>query len=264
MNRIDQKFEQLKQQNKKALITFITAGDPDIETTVKLVLEMEKSGADIIELGIPFSDPIAEGPVIQEASVRALAGGVNLDIIMDAVKKIRRQTQLPLVFMMYFNSIFKYGTKKFFERCADIGIDGVIVPDLPFEESGEIAEYSKRFGIYNILLVAPTSDSERMKKICGATKGFLYCVSSLGVTGERGEFKTDFSAMFDELNKDSDIPKCIGFGISTPQHVKQLKEYADGLIVGSAVVRRVADGATNEQKLNDVRKLVKELKSAFN
>lgn len=262
-NRIDSLFENLRAQGKKALVTFLTFGDPDIETSKSLVLEMEKSGADLIELGIPFTDPMAEGPVIQAANVRALKNEINLDIIFKAVAELREVTQIPLVFLMYFNSLLSYGTERFFESCKNSGVDGVIIPDLPFEESDEIYDYTQKYGVYQISMVSPTSSEERMKKICDRAKGFLYCVSSMGVTGAREGFSTDFDKMFAKLNSCSDIPKCIGFGISKPEHISALKHYCDGLIVGSAIVKQVAAGKTPEEKINNVKLKTQQLAAAL-
>lgn len=263
MNRVDKKFEELKKSGKKALITFISSGDPSLEMTKRLVLEMEKNGADLVELGVPFSDPIAEGPVIQRANIRALGGGVNLEKIFNTVEELRHDTQIPLVFLMYFNSILSYGTEKFFARCKSAGVDGVIIPDLPLEESGEISEYTEKYGVYQISMVAPTSGEDRIKKICARAKGFLYCVSSLGVTGTRQEFKTDFGSFFDVIDKYAVIPKCIGFGISSPEHISKLKDYCDGLIVGSAVVKQIESADTDEERLRAVGAFTKSLADAF-
>lgn len=262
-NRIDLCFKKLRENNQKALITFITMGDPDIETSKELVLQMEKSGASLIELGIPFSDPMAEGPVIQEANVRALKNDINLDKIFDAVSDLRNKTQIPLVYLMYYNSLLTYGIEKFFTRCSECGVDGVIIPDLPFEESGEIYDYTVKYGVYQISMVSPTSSDERMKKICTGANGFLYCVSSLGVTGVREGFSTDFDNMFNRLSSFSDIPKCIGFGISKPEHISTLKHYCDGLIVGSAIVRQVESGKTPQEKITNVSAKTKELAAAL-
>ena len=235
-NRIDACFEQLKSENKKALITFITAGDPDLETTEKAVIEMFDNGADIIELGVPFSDPIAEGPTIQRSSLRSLQKGTTLDDIFNSVINIRKKTDKPLVLMMYLNTIYKYGTEKFFKLCKETQIDGVIVPDMPFEERDELLSTADENGIYLINLVAPTSE-ERVSMIAKESKGFLYVVSSLGVTGTRSEITTDFDKLLAPLkNCKNHCPSCIGFGISTPEQAKKMSEYCDGVIVGSAIV----------------------------
>lgn len=236
MNRIDKKFKELGKE--KALITFITAGDPDLETTKKLVLEMEKSGADLIEIGVPFSDPIAEGPTIQKASLRALQGGVTLVKIFELVRELRRETDIPLLLMMYINTIFRFGTERFFGLCRETGIDGVIVPDLPYEEKDELSSYAEKYGIKQISLVAPTSH-QRIAEIASNAEGFLYCVSSTGVTGTRSEFKTDFDEFFGEIKRSVKIPYCVGFGISSPEQAKKMSSYCDGAIVGSGIVKIV-------------------------
>ncbi len=236
MNRIDKKFADLN--GEKALITFVTAGDPDLGVTKRLVLEMEKNGADLIELGVPFSDPIAEGPTIQKASLRALKGGVTLVKIFDLVRELRRETEIPLLLMMYVNTIFRFGTERFFTLCAETGVDGVIVPDLPYEEKDELADAAHRFGIRQISLVAPTSH-DRIARIAGEAEGFLYCVSSTGVTGTRSEFKTNFDEFFGEIKKSVKIPYCVGFGISSPEQARKMSSYCDGVIVGSGIVKIV-------------------------
>lgn len=235
MNKIDQKFEALQAQGKKALITFITAGDPDYDTTEKTVLELERAGADIIELGVPFSDPVAEGPVIQEASLRALEHGTTLVGIFEMVKRIREKTQVPIALMMYINTIFRFGTERFFKLCEEHGIDGVVVPDLPYEERDEIADCAKAHGVHQIQLVAPTSH-ERIEAIAKESQGFLYCVSSTGVTGMREQFATDFEPFFTAIRQHCSTPYAVGFGISTPEQVKEMKQHCDGVIVGSAIV----------------------------
>ena len=262
MNRIDERFEKLKKENKKALITFLTVGDPDLDMSEKLILEMEKQGADVIELGIPFSDPSADGPVIQEADNRALANGVDIYKVFEFMTKIRDKVSVPLVFLLYYNVVMQYGVEEFFAKCKEVGTDAVIIPDLPYEESGEIAEYTEKYGVYQIQLVSPTSH-ERIKAIVENAKGFLYCVSSLGVTGEKTEFHTDFQEFFGTIKKYTNIPACVGFGISNKEQVSMLKEYCDGVIVGSAIVGAVAKGVTNEEKLNNLREKVKELKSGL-
>ncbi len=261
MNRIDKKFQEL--QNKKALITFVTAGDPNFDLSEKIVMEMEKDGADIIELGVPFSDPSADGPVIQEANIRAMSNGADIYTIFDFVKKIREKVSVPLVFLIYFNVIFQYGTKKFFAKCSEAGIDGVIIPDLPVEESGEISEYTEKYNVYYINLISPTSGEERIKKITENAKGFLYCISSLGVTGEKKEFRTDFDNFFSMIRKYTDMPCCLGFGISNGKQVSMLKNYCDGVIIGSSIVKAAAQGNTDDEKLQSLRDKMRDLKSGI-
>ncbi|MCM1225862.1 MAG: tryptophan synthase subunit alpha [Clostridium sp.] len=239
-NRIEAKLEELKNAGKKALITYVTCGDGGYETTEAAVMEMINAGADIIELGVPFSDPIAEGPVIQSASVRALSGGTTLAGIFDMVKRLRRQTDTPLLLMLYLNSIFGFGTERFFDICAEIGIDGVIVPDMPYEEKDEIQPYADDHNIISISLVTPTSN-DRIEKIASSAKGFVYCVSSTGVTGMRSSFKTDFSEFISEIKKYTDIPCAIGFGISNAQQAHEIKQHCDGVIIGSAIVNIIAE-----------------------
>ena len=253
-NRIDTCFDRLKEENKKALITFITAGDPSIEASEKNVLAMLDNGADIVEIGVAFSDPIAEGPTIQKASLRALEGGVNLDDIFSMVKRLREKTDKPL----YLNTIFRYGTEKFFALCKENQIDGVIVPDMPFEEREEISAEADKNGIYSISLVAPTS-KERVKMIADESKGFLYVVSSLGVTGTRKEISTDFETLLEPLNESKTLPACIGFGISDPAQAKRMSAYADGVIIGSAIVN-IAEklGEQAHTKIGEFVKSVRE------
>ena len=260
MNRIDRKFDELKQQGRKALITFVTAGDPDLDTTIDLVLAMEKGGADIVELGVPFSDPVAEGPTIQEASLRSLQNGTTLVKIFEMVKKLRQKTDMPLLLMMYVNTIFRFGTQRFFDLCVECGIDGVIVPDLPFEERDEIKGFADAVGVYSISLVAPTSH-ERIKMIAEAGKGFLYCVSSTGVTGVRDRFSTDFQEFFDAIERYTAVPAAVGFGIATPEQAKVMKQYCEGVIVGSAIVEKVAEYGTKAAE--PVGSLVASLRQAL-
>ena len=234
MSRIQKAFE-----NKKAFIAFLTAGDPSLDKTEEYILEMERAGADLIEIGIPFSDPIAEGPVIQEADIRALSGGVTTDDIFDMVKKLREKTEIPLVFMTYLNPVFHYGYEAFFERCQDVGIDGIIIPDLPFEEKEEFDSVCKKYGIDLISLIAPTSH-ERVAQIAKDAEGFVYCVSSLGVTGTRTNITTDIGAMVKLVKQAKDIPCAVGFGISTPEQAKKMAAQSDGAIVGSAIVKLCA------------------------
>lgn len=224
----------------KAFIPFITCGDPDLDTTAKVVREMVAKGADLIELGIPFSDPAAEGPVIQEASMRALSGGVTTDKIFDMVKDLRREVNVPMVFMTYANVVFAYGTDRFIKTAAEIGMDGLILPDVSFEEKDEFAPTCKKYGLDFISLIGPTSQ-HRIEMIAKEAEGFVYCVSSLGVTGVRSKIKTDVEDMIKLVRKvNPDIPCAVGFGISTCEHANIMTQYADGIIVGSAIMKLIA------------------------
>ena len=234
MSRIREAFH-----NKKAFIAFVTGGDPDIGTTETLIPAMAAAGADLIEIGIPFSDPVAEGPVIQEADERALAGGCTTDRLFDMVGRVRGQTDVPLLFMTYLNPIFTYGKEKFMRRCAECGIDGIIVPDMPFEEKDELADVCRRHHIPLLSMIAPTS-AERVAAIAREAEGFLYCVSSLGVTGVRSQLSSDIGRIVRQARDVSDIPCAIGFGISTPEQAGRMAMLADGVIVGSAIVKLVA------------------------
>jgi tryptophan synthase alpha chain len=262
MSRITKVLENNIIEGKKSLSAFITAGDPDISTTIRLVHTMAENGADIIELGIPFSDPTAEGPVIQRASERALKNNLKLKVIYNAVSEIRKTSDVPIVFMLYYNIIFKFGIERFFKGCHDSGVNGVIIPDLPFEEKGEISDIALKYGVDVILLVAPTSD-ERVEKIAIESQGFLYCVSSLGVTGTRSEFSTDFDDFFSRLNKVSKIPKLLGFGISTSEQVKRLKGYCDGVIVGSAIVKKIEESEDSDKAVEIIGNFICELRQAL-
>lgn len=234
MSRIAQAF-----QNKKAFIAFITGGDPDLETTEELICAMDQAGADLIEIGVPFSDPTAEGIVIQEANARALAAGCTTDKLFEMVSRVRRRTQIPLVFLTYMNPIYTYGKERFFRQCRTVGIDGVIIPDLPFEEKEEVAPICAEYGVDLVPLIAPTSN-ERITMIAKEAKGFIYCVSSLGVTGVRSEIRTDIGAMVRLVKSVTDLPCAVGFGISTPEQAAKMAAVSDGAIVGSAIVKLVA------------------------
>ena len=220
----------------KAFIPFITCGDPDLETTAAVVRAAAANGADLIELGIPFSDPTAEGPVIQGANVRALAGGVTTDKIFELVRDLRRDVTIPMVFMTYANVVFSYGADRFISTCRDIGIDGLILPDLPYEEKDEFQPICRRYGVDLISLIAPTSEN-RIARIAKEAEGFLYIVSSLGVTGTRSEITTDLASIVDVVRQNTDIPCAIGFGISTPEQARSMAAVADGAIVGSAIIK---------------------------
>ncbi len=247
-------------QNGKAFIPFVTAGDPDLETTAQLLIGMSQSGADIIEIGIPFSDPIAEGVVIQQADLRALSTGTTTDKIFDMVEQIRPQISCALAVMTYMNPIFVYGIDKFMKRCSDCGISAVIVPDTPFEEKSELAPYCTKNGVELISLIAPTSH-DRIKTIAKEAEGFVYCVSSMGVTGVRREITTDVGEMVKLVKSVSNIPCAIGFGISTPEQAKKMSESADGVIVGSAIVKIVEK--YGKDSVQPVCEYVKKMKEAI-
>lgn len=223
-------------ENGKAFIAFITCGDPDLETTAAAVKAAVKNGADLIELGIPFSDPTAEGPVIQGANLRALNGGITTDKIFAFVKELRRDVKVPMVFMTYANVVFSYGAEKFISTCRDIGIDGLILPDLPFEEKDEFQPICNKYGVDLVSLIAPTSEN-RIAMIAKEAEGFLYIVSSLGVTGTRSEIKTDLASIVNVVRENTDVPCAIGFGISTPEQAKKMADISDGAIVGSAIIK---------------------------
>mgnify|MGYP001575250797 CR=1 FL=1 len=239
MNRIDQKFKQLKKQGKKAFIAFVTAGYPDLATTAKLVIEFEKNGVDIIELGVPFSDPLADGPVIQEASAYSLKKGTNLPKILDLVKKLRQQVNLPVCLMTYYNPVFCFGDRRFVDKAVASGVDGVIIPDLPLEEAKDFISYANKKGLANICFVAPTSSAARIKLIAGADQGFIYYVSLTGVTGSRKNLSADLRANLAKIKKITTKPVCVGFGISNAAQVKAAAKISDGVIIGSAIVKKI-------------------------
>lgn len=243
----------------KAFIPFITCGDPSLMVTEELVYAMEEAGADLIELGIPFSDPTAEGSVIQAANIRALSGGVTTDKVFEMVEKIRKKTSVPMVFMTYANVVFSYGTEKFCRRAAETGMDGLILPDVPFEEKEEFASVCRRYGLDLISLIAPTSH-ERIARIAKEAEGFVYCVSSLGVTGVRQEITTDVGEMVKMVKAQKDIPCAVGFGISTPEQAEKMASQADGVIVGSAIVKLCE--TYGENCIPYVREYVKKMKDA--
>lgn len=267
MKRIAAKFEDLKKKQKKALITYITAGDPDLATTAELVLTLEKAGADIVELGIPYSDPLADGPVIQRAAQRSLQAGTTLRKVFELVEKLRKRTQIPLVFLIYYNQVLQFGLNEFVARCDQVGIDGVIIPDLPLEERTELLEIIKggNYLVDLIPLVAPTSD-QRVASIVNNATGFVYCVSSTGVTGQRDSFSAELQDFVAKVKEATDIPAAIGFGISSVASVKQLKDYADGLIIGSAIIKEMEEtlNDNNQSQLQkQVHQFVSSLKQAL-
>lgn len=255
MSKIKSAFE-----NGKAFIPFITCGDPDLDTTEKIVREAVKNGADLIELGIPFSDPTAEGPVIQGANIRALAGGVTTDKIFDMVKKLREDLSIPMVFMTYANVVFSYGAEKFISTCHDIGIDGLILPDLPYEEKDEFLPICEKYDVDLISLIAPTSD-KRIGMISKDAKGFIYIVSSLGVTGTRSEITTDLGSVVSVIRQNTDVPCAIGFGISTPEQASKMASLSDGAIVGSAIIKIIEKYGKDSPK--HVGEYIKSMKDAL-
>ena len=247
-------------ENKKAFIAFLTAGDPDFETSVKNFKAVAEAGADLIEIGIPFSDPIAEGPVIQEADIRALEAGMTTDKVFELLKEVRKDVDIPIVFMTYANPVFHYGADRFFKNASEAGADGIIIPDCPFEERHEFDEVAAKYGMDFISMIAPTSE-DRIKEIASQAKGFIYVVSSLGVTGVRSEIKTDLESIVKLIKVATDTPAAIGFGISTPEQAAKMSKVADGVIVGSAMVRIVAsEGVNAPEKLAEY---VREMKAGM-
>lgn len=255
MSNISKAFE-----HGKAFIPFVTCGDPSLDVTEEVVYAMVEAGADLIELGIPFSDPTAEGPVIQGANIRALAGGVTTDKVFDLVRKLRKKVTIPMVFMTYANVVFSYGSERFISTCKEIGIDGLILPDIPYEEKDEFDGICKQYDVDLISLITPTSH-ERISMIANDASGFVYCVSSLGVTGTRTKITTDIGAMVDLVKKTKNIPCAVGFGISTPEQAKQMAEKSDGVIVGSAIVKLCAQ--YGKDCVPYVRDYVKSMKDAI-
>lgn len=255
MNKISKAFE-----NGKAFIGFVTAGDPDLETSEKIMLKMAEAGCDLIEIGIPFSDPIAEGPVIQEANLRSLSQGTTTDKVFELTERVSKQIDIPLVYMTYLNVLFKYGYDNFLEKAVKSGISGVIIPDLPFEEKQELQSVAEKYGIDVISLIAPTSEN-RIKMIASNSRGFIYTVSSLGVTGTRSEITTDLDTITKHIKDVTDVPVAIGFGINTPEQAKKYADIADGVIVGSAIVKIIAKYGKNAP--DEVYKYVKEMKDAI-
>lgn len=247
-------------ENGKAFIPFITCGDPDIQTTAAVVRAAVENGADLIELGIPFSDPTAEGPVIQEANIRALSGGVTTDRVFDLVRDVRRDVKVPMVFMTYANVVFSYGVERFISTCREVGIDGLILPDIPYEEKEEFLPACRKYGVDLISLIAPTSE-DRIAMIAREAEGFLYIVSSLGVTGVRSEIKTDLASIVRTVRENTDIPCAIGFGISTPEQAAKMAGISDGAIVGSAIVKMI--GQYGKDAAEHVGAYVKSMKNAL-
>lgn len=255
MNKLHKAFEK-----GKAFIPFITAGDPTLEVTENLIYAMEQAGVDLIEIGIPFSDPVAEGVVIQQASERALAGGTTLEKIFGVVARVRSHTEIPLAFMTYYNPVFSYGGERFICKAAELGVDAVIIPDLPFEESDELREICRKHSVRLISMIAPTS-GDRIDKITEQAEGFVYCVSSLGVTGERNAFYSGIQEMIARVKAVKDIPCAVGFGVSTPEQAMEMCTFADGVISGSAIVKLI--GQHKEAAVPVVADFVRRMKAAI-
>ncbi len=244
----------------KAFVPFIMAGDPNLKITKELIIAAEKAGADLIEIGIPFSDPVAEGPTIQKSDIRALASGTTTDKIFQMLEEVKDIVKIPIVFMTYINPIFTYGADKFMRKCKEVGIKGVIVPDMPFEEKGELSEECKKYEILLISLIAPTSET-RIKEIASEAEGFLYCVSSLGVTGVRKDIKTNIGDIIKLAKEYTDIPCLIGFGISTPEQGKEMSKISDGVIVGSAIINILEK--YGENSVDYVYEYIKKMKESI-
>ena len=254
MNRIDKKFQDLRAEGARAFMPYLCAGDPTPELTSKLLLTLEEAGADLIELGVPFSDPIADGPTIQRASERALTHRISLQQILEMVADLRQQTDIPIALMSYYNPIFRMGEEAFCKAAQDAGVDGVIVPDLPPEEAEPLLNVAPQYNLATIFLVAPTSPPERMQSIAAASSGFIYCVSVTGVTGARSTLSDEVAPMLNELRKHTEKPISVGFGVSTPAQATQVAQIADGVIVGSAIINVIEENMENEAELLDAVK----------
>ncbi len=261
MNRIDIKFKQLKKSGHKALIIFITAGYPSLDATYKLILEFSRIGVDIIELGVPFSDPIADGPVIQEASQVALNKKVNLIDILKLVRRARKKTGVPICLMTYYNPVFCFGERKFVKMARAAGVDGLLIPDLPPEEAGVLLESANKFDLDVIFFISPTTTLKRIKSIAKVSKGFIYYISLTGTTGARKNLPKDLVSNIGTVKKNTSKPICVGFGISLPRQVKQIFSIADGVIIGSAVVKKVEDNLNKRDLIKIVGKFVARLRN---
>ncbi|KAK4492495.1 hypothetical protein RD792_003304 [Penstemon davidsonii] len=261
---LSQTFSKLKQQGKVAFIPYITAGDPDLSTTAEALKVLDLCGSDIIELGVPYSDPLADGPVIQAAATRSLAKGTNFDKIIAMLKEVVPQLSCPVALFSYYNPILKRGVEKFMTTLQETGVHGLVVPDVPLEETEILRKEAKKKNIELVLLTTPTTPTERMKAIVEASEGFIYLVSSIGVTGARASVSNKVQSLLQEIKEATDKPVAVGFGISNPEHVKQIAAWgADGVIVGSAMVKLLGDAKSPEEGLIELEKFTKSLKSAF-
>lgn len=263
MSRISKAFQELRSTSKKALIVYITAGDPCLDMTEKLVYSIESAGADIIELGIPFSDPIADGPTIQRSTHRALMNGVKIADVFQMIRRVREKCTVPLVFLVYYSSIYRYGVKRFLEECRDSGVDGLVVPDLPPEESEEYKGLADQFGLDTIYLVAPVSSDHRIKTIVDYSQGFIYCVSVTGTTGVRDSVSDDLEEFIKRVKAKTSKPVAVGFGVAKPEHVAHIVNFADGVIVGSALVEQLEEVSTSEERLAVAHSFVTNLRAAM-
>jgi len=261
-NRINKKFSELKRRKKKAFIAYLTAGYPSISATEKLVLELEKNGVDVIELGVPFSDPLADGPTIQMSSAAALKKGADLASIFKLIRRIRLKSQVPIVLMTYYNPVHNYGVKRFVKDAVSSGADGIIIPDLPPEEAGELINASRKKAFNTIFLLAPTSPASRIRLISGVSRGFIYYVSLTGVTGARKQLPPEVSAKIRSIKRIAKRPLCVGFGVSTPEQVKSVAKSADGVIVGSAIIKAIQRSLGRKDLASRVGKYVKGLADA--
>lgn len=255
MNRIDEKFRKLRVKNEKALISYFTAGLPSFERNLDIIKKAEESGVDIVEIGVPFSDPIADGPIIQYASHLSLEKGTNTDTVFEICSELKKSINIPYLLMTYYNPVYRYGIEKFSKRCADTGVSGIIIPDLPFEESTEVRQILKKKDIYLINFLTPFTPESRARKIIKASEGFIYFITSAGVTGPRDSFSKEMWDKLEMVRRISDIPVAVGFGISSPEQVKNLKEYVDGVIIGSFFVKKILDG-----KIKELWETIREIK----
>jgi len=256
MSRITETFKELKKTGRKALIPYIMSGDPSLDQTEKFIIDLEKSGADIIELGVPFSDPLADGPTIQRAAETSLSKGTTLKKVLASVRSIRKQTDIPLILMTYFNPVFKYGTERFVKDAVDAGVDGVIIPDLIPDEAGDYLKLARAKGLDTIFLLAPTSTEERIKKVAKASTGFIYLVSITGITGSRLSVGSDMKKTLSAIRNMTNKPVAVGFGISTPADASAVAAFADGVIVGSAIVKLIDKGKNIKHFVHNLRKAI--------
>jgi len=261
VRRIKRKFDDLRKRDEKALIVYLTAGDPSLEKTYEIILGLDSAGADILEIGVPFSDPTADGPIIQAASQRALKGGTTLPDILDMIERVRKVTEIPIVLFGYYNPFFIYGNERFAGRAQEVGVDGVLVVDLPPEESDELRKYTDESGIDFISLITPTSDDDRIKKISEKASGFIYYVSITGVTGTKKPEIADVRRDVERISRMTNLPVGVGFGIATPEQAGEIAEYADGVVVGSAVVKLIEENSGREDLVEKVSTFAGELKN---